>query len=287
MQTLSALAPAKVNLNLHIVGKRGDGYHLLDSLVVFSNFGDELSICPHSEARYTIADIYGQNLTMDEDNLVVKAHKLLEEHIGQKLDAAIHLKKNLPIAAGIGGGSSDAATTLKLLNDFFALNISQSKLMELGLSLGADVPVCIHGKSCFMSGIGEAIDAIDFLPPLFIGLIKPKAGVSTKEIFKTLQPPYSQGLSHSKSFDITSLSDLLKNSHNDLQKYAILQVKEIQHILEYLKGIYTNFPQAFIHSQMSGSGSTCYIISDDNQAIEQAFMGLSHHDYWMKSGEIL
>lgn len=286
MARLTAFAPAKINLNLHILGKKENGYHLLDSLVVFSNFGDEISIEPSSEIHFEILGDNTADLKMDANNLMVKAHHLLEQYVNKKLPCKITLTKNLPIAAGVGGGSSDGATTLKLLNQFFNLGITEQKLMDLSLTLGADLPVCLYGQNCFMSGIGEKITPIDHFPKLYIGLINPLIPTSTQDIFTALRPPYSVPLDYVKNFHVHNLFPWLKQTHNDLQKPAIAQVPEIKMILENLNHTQNEHPNIFSHSGMSGSGATCYIICPNEILITKALEKFKNTNYLMLSGTI-
>lgn len=286
MAKLTALAPAKINLNLHILGKKDNGYHLLDSLVVFSNFGDEITIVPSNDLIFEIQGNNAAYLQMDENNLMVKAHHFLEGYVKRKLPCKITLTKNLPIAAGVGGGSSDGATTLKLLNQFFNLGLTQQELIDLGLALGADFPVCIYAQNCFMSGIGEKITPIKSFPKLYIGLINPKIPTSTKDIFMALNKPYSDNLKYQTSFTNHSLFYWLKQTHNDLQKPAMVQVKEIKIILDTLKQTQTEHPNIFTHSGMSGSGATCYIISPNEIIITKALDKFKNTNYLTMRGTV-
>ncbi|MFV0320922.1 MAG: 4-(cytidine 5'-diphospho)-2-C-methyl-D-erythritol kinase [Alphaproteobacteria bacterium] len=286
MAKLTAFAPAKINLNLHVLGKKENGYHLLDSFVVFSNFGDEITVEPSSDIHFEIQGDNTMDLQMDANNLMVKAHCLLEQYVNKKLPCKITLIKNLPIAAGVGGGSSDGATTLKLLNQFFNLGIAQQKLMDLGLTLGADFPVCIYGQNCFMSGIGEIITPIEHFPKLYIGLINPRIQTSTKDIFMALKKPYSEPIDYINDFNVHNLFPWLKQTHNDLQKPAIAQVPEIKIILENLNHTQNAHPNIFSHSGMSGSGATCYIISPNEMLITKALEKFENTNYLMLRGTI-
>lgn len=284
---LSAIAPAKVNLNLHILGKNAKGYHLLDSLVVFTDFGDEIHIKKSEKTSYIIKDSYNKGLLMDENNLVVKAHKSLQKATSQALPCEITLIKNLPMAAGIGGGSSDGATTLKLINQLFQLNFNEANLMDIGLSLGADFPVCIHGQACFMSGIGEIITPIKAFPKLYMALINPKKATETAQVFRLFNQSFSAALKYSDSFDEQNLFPWLKQSFNDLEKPACQIVPEISAILEALKQISAAYDSAIYHYGMSGSGATCYIISPSLSLINEVEKQLHHKDYLWLKGKIL
>ena len=157
---ITSLAPAKINLFLHVTGKRADGYHFLESLVVFADYGDDISVEQADGLRLEISGPFARDIDAGPDNLVLKAARLLQQECGARPGARIHLIKRLPVASGIGGGSSDAATTLKLLNRLWRLDITDERLAKLGLSLGADVPVCLLEKPALMRGIGEELQEV-------------------------------------------------------------------------------------------------------------------------------
>ncbi len=263
MTEYKAIAPAKINLSLHVLNKRDDGYHNLDSLVVFSKNGDEITIKKNSHSHYSIENISNHELKIDNDNLIVKAHKMLEEQLGKKLPCHIHLKKLLPIAGGIGGGSSDAATALLLLNDCFKLNLSQQYLTNLAINLGADLPVCLYKTPCYMSGIGQEIEEITNFPKLNIALINPNIATPTAKIFQNLAGNYSYPLQRKSSFtSFQQLKDWHSSHHNDLAKVAIKLVPQIEEILTNLKNIAKNELNDDAIFGMSGSGATCYLIAN-------------------------
>lgn len=155
--SLSRVAPAKINLCLHVTGQRPDGYHLLESLVVFTQFGDRLTVSPSSEDVFTITGPHATGLPVGPENLVLRARDLLREETGHVEPVAIKLEKNLPAASGMGGGSSDAASTLILLNALWKLGLEQDRLARIALKLGADVPMCLSETPLIARGIGEDI----------------------------------------------------------------------------------------------------------------------------------
>ncbi len=287
LPSLKAIAPAKINLCLHITGKTQKGYHLLDSLVVFSDFGDEIIISQSQDgqSQYTLEIQNQQELRMDDHNLVVCAHKILEKFMDISLPCHIHLIKRLPMGAGIGGGSSDAAAVLRLLNAYFSLNLSQAKLQQIALPLGADVPVCLYGQSCYMSGIGEVITPIKGFPDLYMGLIYPDQSVSTKDIFQRFKPKFSAPLNRRECFDdFFSLHTWLDQHHNDLEPLAIELASSVGDILTNLR--HHNFANSFFCG-MSGSGSTCFVISPDQSTIEDCLALFSGSDYRLMQGKTL
>lgn len=173
-------APAKLNLMLHITGRRDDGYHLLQTLFQFIEFADELAfeITDHSE----IIALFEMDGVPAEQNLIIRAAKALQRHSGCTLGAKIYLLKRLPMGGGLGGGSSDAATTLVALNHLWNLQLSSAQLAEIGLQLGADLPVFVHGHSAWAEGVGEQLQPVSLPEPWFI-VINPQIEVATADIF--------------------------------------------------------------------------------------------------------
>lgn len=177
-------APAKLNLMLHITGQRADGYHELQTVFQFLEVGDELSFELRQDGK--ISRLQGDESIAAEDDLVVRAAAALQAASGCRLGVDIHLDKQLPMGAGLGGGSSDAATTLHALNQLWNLAFSRQQLAEIGLKLGADVPVFIHGFAAFAEGIGEQLTAVEIEQPWYL-VITPHVHVSTAEIFQDLE----------------------------------------------------------------------------------------------------
>ncbi len=173
-------APAKLNLMLRVMGRRPDGYHLLQTVFQFVDWCDWITFYPVDDSRVSLASPLPG--LAEEDDLTVKAAKLLQNATGCRQGVKIKVEKNLPMGGGIGGGSSDAATTLLVLNVLWGLNLTTKKLMELGLALGADVPIFVYGKSAWAEGVGEKIQGVELPEPWAI-IIKPQCDVSTKEIF--------------------------------------------------------------------------------------------------------
>ncbi|MDF0533842.1 4-(cytidine 5'-diphospho)-2-C-methyl-D-erythritol kinase [Shewanella sp. A32] len=175
-------APAKLNLFLHINGRRADGYHELQTLFQFLDYGDLLDFKITNDGKITLHSNLNTNIA-DDDNLIVKAAKLLQQQSASKLGAEIWLDKKLPMGGGVGGGSSDAATTLVALNALWQIGLDQPQLAALGLKLGADVPIFIHGHAAFAEGVGEKLVAVD-IPEHWYLVIAPEAHVSTAAIFQ-------------------------------------------------------------------------------------------------------
>lgn len=256
-------APAKINLALHIVGQKQDGYHLLESLVCFANFGDTISYMPKKEQRNFTLKIDGpfaDTLTVD-DNLVLKAAHLFADQNKGALGGEITLTKNLPIASGLGGGSADAAATLNAMAQF-AGNINTEQLLEIAVELGADVPMCLHTQPLIARGIGEKISFIETFPELHMLLVNPNIAVSTPKIFKYL--------TNKKNTPLATLPknnewfDWINTQRNDLEPPA---VKAEPVIGDVLLAIEKSGAQI---SRMSGSGATCFGIYSSHEACQQA-----------------
>jgi 4-diphosphocytidyl-2-C-methyl-D-erythritol kinase len=187
-------APAKINLALHVVGQRHDGYHLIESLVVFARFADRVTVDRAEADQFVVTGPYASSVPMDEDNLVLRARNALRStlHQGAGFPVSISLEKNLPPASGIGGGSSDAAATLKGLARLW--NVDEAFLPEIGLPLGADVPMCLSPYPALVSGIGEKVERLAGFPPLFIVLVNPRVEVPTPVVFSRLVRKSNSGL---------------------------------------------------------------------------------------------
>jgi 4-diphosphocytidyl-2-C-methyl-D-erythritol kinase len=231
---IGEFAPAKVNLALHVTGRRADGYHLLDSLVVFASVGDRLEFEPADRDGLTISGRFAGPLSTDAapgaDNLVIRARDALRAWADPKgiPVPAVHirLKKNLPVASGIGGGSADAAATLRGLDRLWQLGVPRRDLAAIGLGLGADVPMCIESRPLVARGIGEDITFIDDLPALFLLLVNPMVEVSTPSVFRALlkrdNPPLDLP---GEGAPLEQWLGTLAVSRNDLQPAAETDVR--------------------------------------------------------------
>ena len=189
--SLTEAAPAKVNLYLHVTGRRADGYHLLDSLVVFAGIGDVLEAAPSDTLSLHVEGRFAAGLADEPDNLVLRAARALAAAAGVPARARLVLQKNLPVASGIGGGSADAAAALRLLSRLWDLRPAPSEMARLALALGADVPVCLAGRASRMSGIGEQLAAAPRLPICGIVLVNPGVAVATADVFRARHGAWS------------------------------------------------------------------------------------------------
>ncbi|SUZ31069.1 4-diphosphocytidyl-2-C-methyl-D-erythritol kinase [Roseibaca ekhonensis] len=274
--TDAELAPAKVNLALHVTGQRSDGYHLLDSLVVFTQAGDILRGQEvQSGLTLRVAGPEAAGLAGDNDNLVLRA-----AHVMQAEGLALELEKHLPVASGLGGGSSDAAAALRLV-----ARLTGRALPEDVLSLGADVPVCMAATPCRMRGIGERVTPMPALPHMAMVLVNPRVGVSTPTVFAALarkdNPPLPDPLPDWADFAQFIL--WLGKHRNDLQAPACAAVPDIAQVLSALD----NAGAAL--ARMSGSGATCFGLFPDMERAERAAQTLRRVEpqWWVQATGLL
>ncbi|MBP0483767.1 4-(cytidine 5'-diphospho)-2-C-methyl-D-erythritol kinase [Sagittula salina] len=270
MSPTDAFAPAKVNLALHVTGQRADGYHLLDSLVVFADVGDRVRVTEARAMALTVTGPRAAGVPADARNLCWKASEWFGESV------SIVLEKHLPAAAGIGGGSSDAAATLRAVADLRGRPVPSEGLERLG----ADVPVCMVGHAARMAGIGDVVHP---LPPLALHavLVNPGVDVSTPAVFKALtqktNPPMAE--MPAAAGGAGGFVDWLAAQRNDLQVPAVALQPVIGHVLAALEAS----PGARL-VRMSGSGATCFALYDDSAEAEAAADGLRalHADWWVE-----
>lgn len=267
-------AQAKINLFFHITDKREDGYHLVNSLVVFAkDIYDEIEVIPANYSKTIIEPSeFSYLLTQDGNNLIDKADKAFSKDKAYNY----HLTKNIPIGAGLGGGSSDASMVAKFLLDGISLKDSISDQL---LSIGADLPICYYEKPAFVSGIGEIIEPIDNFPTIYLVLVNPKKALLTKDVFKinnNLNTPKTTPQSFANSEDLVKFLSPLKN---DLTKAAIQLIPEIQKILNLIKN-----QEGCSLSRLSGSGPTCFGIFINKKEAVQAYEYIKklHPEYWIR-----
>lgn len=267
---INELARAKVNLCLHVTGQQDDGYHLLDSIVVFADIGDQITVASADAFSLTINGPFAPDLSAGEDNLVLKAARLYAKNCK---GAAITLTKNLPVASGIGGGSADAAATLRAMSRLTGAALPQ----DAGLSLGADVPVCLQSIPCRMAGIGELITPIKNMASLSAVLVCPNISVATSSVFHAIthkdNPPISSSL------DGQDLSAFLHQQRNDLENPSIALVPDIGQCLDQIK------QEGASLARMSGSGATCFGLFGNDVAAQNAAQSLSssYPNWWVKA----
>ena len=251
--TLTLPAPAKLNLFLHITGQREDGYHTLQTLFQLLDFGDELSFSLRTDDEIRLApEIEG---VPHEDNLIIRAARLLQGHSENPTGANIHLNKRLPLGGGIGGGSSNAATTLLALNQLWQTQLSLDELAELGRQLGADVPVFVKGNTAWAEGVGEQLQALE-LPEKWYLVLTPNCHVSTAEVFS--HKDLTRGTS-----SITVAAFLEQGGVNDCQPLVQSLYNEVDLALSWLS--------QFGDAKMTGTGA-CVFAPFDNEASAKAIL---------------
>nr|WP_269151029.1 4-(cytidine 5'-diphospho)-2-C-methyl-D-erythritol kinase [Acetobacter sicerae] len=287
--SLTETAHAKINLYLHVTGKRPDGYHLLDSLVVFAGAADRLTHQP-SEAPLSLelTGPFGQKLASEatDDNLVIRAARLLTQGMDTPLTGRLILEKNLPVASGIGGGSADAAATLRLVDRVLALGTPEPRLLSIAEQLGADVPVCLLQKPTLMRGIGEQLDPAPALPACGILLVNCGEAVSTPAIFKARNAAFSSDAILPAAWPTAAaMTDDLQRLSNDLEPPACALCPSISIVLDAIGAL----PNCLL-SRMSGSGATCFGLFDTAESAEAAATRLrqeQQNDWWIWAGPVL
>ena len=260
-------APAKLNLYLHVTGRRADGYHELDSLVSFAALADTLEIAPADALALSVSGPFADALDAG-DNLATRAAAALAERLGRPADVRIALHKRLPVAAGLGGGSADAAAVLRGLARLWRLGPEHTDdVREIALSLGADVLVCLHARAAYMAGIGEALGAPPPLPPCGMLLVNPGVPVPTGPVFAARGGPFSAADRFCETpADATALATLLRTRRNDLEPPARAQVPDIDRVLARLVAA-----TGCLLARMTGSGGTCFgLFADEAAAVDAA-----------------
>jgi 4-diphosphocytidyl-2-C-methyl-D-erythritol kinase len=260
-------APAKINLALHVTGRRPDGYHLIESLSVFTAFGDQIAIGPAPRDLFTVSGPFAHEIPGGADNLAVRARDALRKAAGAAAapPALIFLEKKIPASSGVGGGSGDAAAVLRGLARFWKLDSGPSALAGIGLTLGADVPMCLHSKPLVARGIGDAIEPVEKFPSLALVLINPRVAVSTPSVFTALESRENPPLpALPAKRDTASLVGWLATTRNDLMMPAISLAPAIGEALAALMSENAAF------ARMSGSGATCFGLFPDNAAAQRA-----------------
>lgn len=250
-------APAKLNLFLHITGRREDGYHLLQSVFRLLDYGDSLTLTPRADGQ--IRQLTPLPGVSAEQDLCVRAARLLQQHTGCRLGVDIELDKRLPMGGGVGGGSSDAATMLLALNRLWQLGLPRRELQALGLQLGADVPIFVFGQNAFAEGVGEQLTAID-LPAEWYVVLTPPVHVSTADIFKSRELTRDSKVIKMADFSAVSAS---RFGHNDLQPVATGLYPLIAEYLDWLK--------AYGDARMTGSGACVFAAFSSETAARDVF----------------
>lgn len=283
---VAEFAPAKINLALHVTGRRDDGYHRLDTLVAFADIGDRLTVTPSETLDLRITGPFASALPAPRDDLVLKAAAALRaEAFGGAATApgaAMVLHKVLPIASGLGGGSADAAAALRALNRRWQLDWPDERLAGIGLRLGADVPMCLASRPLRAQGIGERITTLDTLPDFGLVLVNPGTAVSTPAVFRALAGRFSPPLPEPPVFaDVAGLVRYLGETANDLEAPALTLAPDIAAALDALRRT-----DACLMARMSGSGATCFAVYPDVAAARAGAGAVleRHPEWWVAAG---
>ncbi len=285
--TLTARAPAKVNLTLHVLGRRAeDGYHELESLVAFTGAGDLLSLEPGDALSLEVVGPTAEAAGAGPDNLVLRAAAHLCASVANLRLGAFRLTKRLPVAAGVGGGSSDAAAALRLLAQANGVAMDDPRLLDAARATGSDVPVCLEPRARFMRGAGESVGAPLHLPPLFAVLVNPGVAVETRPVFQRL------GLAPGERFgvdphpvieigaDRETLWRRLAKGRNDLEHAACIEAPIVVDVLAVLGAA-----KGCKLARMSGSGATCFGLFTTRRAASRAAAAIraAHPGWWVKA----
>ncbi len=280
-QTVERRAAAKINLALHVVGRRADSYHLIDSIAVFADCCDRVEVAPADRLRLTVGGRFAAHAPGDRSDLAWRAAEALFAHTGGAPAASIRVEKVIPAGAGLGGGSADAAAVLLALNDFLGAGVQPDALRAIGLALGADVPMCLVGRALRARGVGEEITLVEGWPALPLVVVWPGVTVSTAAVFSALAARDNPPLPDMPAAgDIAEVAAWLTACRNDLEAPAVKVAPEIGDVLDALRAT-----DGCLLARMSGSGSACFgLYAEEAQA--EAAAALIHAlrgDWWVRA----
>ena len=276
------LARAKVNLWLNVVGRRADGYHLLDSLVAFTDLADGIEAAPADRLTLAVDGPLASVLAEEGDNnLVLKAARLLADRAGVAPRAALRLTKRIPVSAGLGGGSADAAATLQALIDLWRVALPVEELFDLAARLGADVPMCFAGRAALASGVGEQLAPAPPLPPCAVLLTNPRVALPTPDVFKARRGGFSEPRPPQPWKDLASFSSALAERGNDLTEAAITLQPVVADVLAFLRK-----DDGVLYTAMSGSGATCFALYESVELANRAATRLPT-SWWHHAGKLV
>lgn len=280
-EALTLAAAAKINLSLHVVGRRADGYHQLDSLIGFTDVVDILTLRNSDDLRLTVSGPESETIECDDRNLVVRAAQLVQSHLGVSNGVDMVLEKNIPVAAGLGGGSADAAAAVSGCLTLWGT--SKSELLSdpiLASKLGADVPVCRYGRAAQISGIGETITPVLNWPAAWLVLVNPRVPLSTAAVFQHFDGPFSSaGPQGFKGSNYAGFVTFLASLENTLTAPAVDLAPVIQDVLEEIAAL----PKCDL-ARMSGSGPTCFGLFESPESAQAASKALAstRPDWWVR-----
>lgn len=285
MSTWIERAPAKVNLTLHLLRRRDDGFHDLESLVAFTGAGDTLRLCSAPETTLVVDGPTAQGAGAVEDNLVLKSVRALSARIPGLRSGAFHLTKRLPVAAGVGGGSSDAAAALRLLARANDIALEDPRILDAAAEIGSDVPVCLHARARMMYGRGDELAQPLAMPPVFAVLVNPGVPLETRAVFARigLKPGQETGFgAHApvpQPLSWDALLSLLKRGRNDMEDAASVLAPVVGHVIAVLSAA-----RGCRLARMSGSGATCFALFETCRAAARAAAVIrrDHPEWWVK-----
>lgn len=284
-QAYETEAPAKVNLFLHVLGRRPDGYHDLASLVAFADVADTVHVAPAPDFRFAVRGPMAAALSDDDEtNLCVRAARGFAARLGRQPDVALTLVKRLPVASGIGGGSADAAATIRALSRFWGVEVTPGEIADLALSLGADVPVCLNGVAAEIFGVGGDVRPVPPLPGGALVLVNPGVELATARVFRGWNGPGPEAPAWVPPPHAAALAASLMKRRNDLTDAAVAQVPAIAEVLSALSAR----PDCLL-ARMSGSGATCFGLFEDFAVAGSAaeIMQATHPTWWVRAARIL
>ena len=275
---IEEIARAKLNLALHVRSRRDDGYHELETLFVFTRDGDRVILSPADTDDFAVTGPFAGALAEEPDNLVTRARDEFRDRFGIHAAVAIALDKHLPVASGIGGGSADAAATLRGLAAMHMVDMGDPRLVDCALALGSDVPACLRSVTALGRGRGEALEAVEGMPGAPVLLVNPGVAVSTAKVFSGWDGEDRGGIGAG------DLIQRARTGRNDLQPSATRLAPVISEVLKVLDN------QAGVQlARMSGSGATCFALFDNEESCAAARRGIaqSHPDWWSLATELL
>ena len=281
---IKMLSPAKLNLYLEVINRTSDGFHNLKSLMCFCDFGDIIQIRKARNFSFSINGPFSENLEKN-NNIITSSVLFIENLIKKKIEVEISLTKNIPIASGMGGGSSNAATTIICLKKLFNLKFDTYFLSSL-FKLGADIPFCYYRESAFVEGKGEKVKLLKKkIPEFLILLVNPRKEISTKLIFSKLKINGKKSSKFdNKLIDSSNFIDFLKSKNNDLEYPAMSQCNEIKSIIDFLD----KETKSFL-CRMTGSGATCFGIYENKEdlVLAEKLINKNFKDFWTKKTRIV
>jgi len=276
---------AKINLFLHVTGKRADGYHELQSWVAFAEVADTMLVREAKQYHLVVQGTFASSLPFMQDNLITKAAHLLAARYNRKPNFIVELNKNLPIGAGLGGGSANAAAMVRAMQHFWRFEWLPSDAEWLAKKLGSDVPVCLAQRSCIVTGLGDELEAFAPMPEQHVVLVYPGVSISTKDIFDMMVPPYTQPIKDIEHMtNPENLKHLIHDTRNDLMHPAM--------------GIEPRILQAYrsltrqagcMLSRMTGSGSCCFGLFADVETARHAAQAIrvAEPEWWVRATKFL